>query len=169
MEAQKRRFISDIMSDANRIIIFGAGQNGREALNLLKKLGCRCNAFVDNNVSLAGKEIDGVPVYTKEYLEKQEENIVLFISPADSLETYEELSAVHKNVYPTEYLSILRRLSYTALKEAGYEEILELGHFYGPYPNIAWCEKYEEQHEWLSTSGVRMMDRFRKVAHERNR
>ena len=147
MEAQKRRFISDIMSDANRIIIFGAGQGGREALNMLKKLGCRCNAFVDNNVSLAGKEIDGVPVYTKEYLEKQEENIVLFISPADSLETYEELSAVHKNVYPTEYLSILRRLSYTALKEAGYEEILELGHFYGPYPNIAWCEKYEEQHE----------------------
>lgn len=147
MKARIRKFVRDIMDDANQVIIYGAGYNGREALNLLTRLGCQCRAFVDNNVSLAGQEIDGVRVYSKKYLKNLDENIVLLISPADSQEIYGELSAVHKNVYPTEYLGILKRLSYTALETSGYENILELGHFYSPYPDIAWCEEYEKQHE----------------------
>lgn len=147
MEAWKRKFVSDIMDDANQVIIYGAGQNGREALSLLRKLGCRCRAFVDNNASLAGQEIEGVPIYTKKYLEKQSGKTVLLISPADSGEIYQELSSVYQNVYPGECLGILRRLSYTALEAAGYEDILELGHFYSPYPDITWCEEYEKRHE----------------------
>lgn len=147
MKARRRKFISDIMNDTNQVIIYGAGKNGRETLSLLKKLGCRCMAFVDSNQLLVGQSIEGVPVYTKKYLDKQHENTVLLISPTDSREIYRELSSAHKNVYPAEYFGLLRRLSYTALEETGYEDILELGHFYGPYPDIDWCEKYEEQHE----------------------
>lgn len=147
MEIEKREFISAVMSENRQVTIYGAGQNGREALRLLRKIDCRCTAFVDNNALLEGQEIEGVPVYTKKYLDELEEDAILFVSPAGSQKIYQELSAVHKHVYPSAYLGILRRLSYTALEAAGYDDMLELGHFYSPYPDIAWCEEYEKKHE----------------------
>lgn len=147
MEFHKRKFISQIMSDSSQIIIYGAGQNGRSALNLLKKLGCCCTAFVDSNPFLEGKEIEGVPIFGREYLEGQQDNMVLLLSPSNSQDLYQELAAVYKNVYPKEYLSVLCSLTYATYNEMGYENILELGHFYSPYPDIEWCEDYERQHE----------------------
>lgn len=147
MDTKRREFISKVMDDVHHFIIYGAGQNGREALKLLRKLGCQCRAFIDSNPLLTGKKIDEVPIYGIQYLEEQHEDTPLFISPSDSEEIYQKLSLVHKNVYPAEYLSLLRGLTYIAFDMLGYEELLELGHFYSPYPDIAWCEHYERQHE----------------------
>lgn len=147
MDSQKRKFICKVMDDSVRFIIYGAGQNGREASRILRNLGCQCAAFIEEDSLLVGKEIDGIPVYDKKCLEKQLENTVLFISPAGSREIYQELSAVHRNVYPAEYLKILRSLTYVSVEKSGYESLLEFGHFYSPYPDISWCAEYEKRHE----------------------
>lgn len=60
-----------------KYVLFGAGRNGKEALNIIEKQDIEY--FVDNDINKRGTDIDGIPVYY--YPEKQQEmkkcNIVI--------------------------------------------------------------------------------------------
>ncbi|MFN3584566.1 FkbM family methyltransferase [Phenylobacterium sp.] len=61
------RELSDVrtrtrLADCGRLLIFGAGQNGRMVLGLLRAAGLEPAAFLDDTPSKAGAQIDGVPV-----------------------------------------------------------------------------------------------------------
>ncbi|MEB3330647.1 MAG: FkbM family methyltransferase [Candidatus Sericytochromatia bacterium] len=45
-------------------VLFGAGHLGKKVLNVLRRLGHRPLAFIDNNPALAGTSIEGIDVYT---------------------------------------------------------------------------------------------------------
>jgi FkbM family methyltransferase len=56
---------------AGRVVLCGAGGLGRRTLSGLRKAGLSAIAFADNNLLLAGKSIEGVPVYSaKDAVEK---------------------------------------------------------------------------------------------------
>src|SRR5262245_35253436 len=46
----------------NPFILFGAGHLGRKVSKILKRIGKTPAAFIDNNSSLWGKNIEGVPI-----------------------------------------------------------------------------------------------------------
>jgi sugar O-acyltransferase (sialic acid O-acetyltransferase NeuD family) len=46
-----------------RILIVGAGGHGRVVLDILTQAGARPLGFLDNNLAIRGRRIDGLPVY----------------------------------------------------------------------------------------------------------
>src|SRR5258707_15119942 len=46
----------------NRVVLFGCGGLGRRAIEKLRELGIRPLALCDNNASLWGTEIEGIPL-----------------------------------------------------------------------------------------------------------
>lgn len=54
--------------EQDKIVFFGAGMIGQSALNFVRNSGLRVDFFVDNNVSLWGGEVNGLPVYSPEIL-----------------------------------------------------------------------------------------------------
>ncbi|MEK3826969.1 MULTISPECIES: TylF/MycF/NovP-related O-methyltransferase [Paenibacillus] len=49
-----------------RAIIYGAGATGMSVYEQIKKKGLSCLAFIDNDVSLQGKTINGIPIISPE-------------------------------------------------------------------------------------------------------
>ena len=58
--------LSDFLNKCSGIIIFGCGNFGRDALQLLKRKGIEIVGFMDNNSALWGKEIDGFEVFSSQ-------------------------------------------------------------------------------------------------------
>jgi FkbM family methyltransferase len=52
-------------------ILFGAGNLGRKVVKILKRIGKTPAAFIDNNPSLWGKEVEGVPIMSPTESAKQ--------------------------------------------------------------------------------------------------
>lgn len=50
------------------LVLFGSGQNGRQALQLIQKNGYSVLYFCDNNLQLKGQTIEGIPVISAEDL-----------------------------------------------------------------------------------------------------
>src|SRR2546423_518646 len=55
-------FEQALQSHQNRVVIFGCGGLGRRAIEKLKELGVRPLVLCDNDESLWGTEIQGIPV-----------------------------------------------------------------------------------------------------------
>jgi FlaA1/EpsC-like NDP-sugar epimerase len=73
----------------NRILIYGAGQAGRQLLSILRdKDDCKVIGFIDDDVSLMGGDVSGLPVFSGEDLENlaKKNNIssVLLAMPSTS-------------------------------------------------------------------------------------
>ena len=58
----RERTAFDRLAGSRAIILCGAGGMGRRALASLRKFGVEPLAFTDNNASLWGKTVEGVPV-----------------------------------------------------------------------------------------------------------
>ena len=125
------------------IIIFGAGERGRSAVALLNRLEIRCVAVIDNDERKQGGALDGIPIYPIGYLDEKPTDTMLLVSVSDSKELYGELSARYENVYPTETIDLLYRLSYLDCEYYGYDRIEEMGNFNSPFPDISYCIKSE--------------------------
>lgn len=84
--------IDQILKGKNTpIVIFGAGENGRRTKHNLE----RCNKYVikgyyDNNLSLVGKLVDGIPVISPSDAVK-DNNIIIITSQLYGKEIYEQL------------------------------------------------------------------------------
>ncbi len=66
-EAKRREsttFDSLVSSEADSIVLFGAGGLGRKVLGGLVRTGFKVVAFADNNSRLWGKTVEGIPVYS---------------------------------------------------------------------------------------------------------
>lgn len=71
---------------AQRLLIYGAGGNGRELYYKLKGRRVRVDGFIDSNPELKGSQIDGVPCISAEDAAKNRENS-LVVAAAMSAET----------------------------------------------------------------------------------
>lgn len=97
-------------------VLFGASHLGRKVLSVLKKLGYAPVAFIDNNESVWGGEIDSIPV----------------MSPAQLVQQYQ--SALPSVICTIWSGHINDRMSdrLEPLKKLGFERIALFGH-------LAWC------------------------------
>ncbi|MFZ0416972.1 MAG: FkbM family methyltransferase [Candidatus Sulfotelmatobacter sp.] len=61
---QREAAASETLGDVNAegIVLFGAGNLGRRTLSVLRQVGIQPLCFVDNNDSLWGKSLEGIPV-----------------------------------------------------------------------------------------------------------
>ncbi len=65
--------------DQNKIIVFGAGKDGKATKVLLEKMGMSTAFFCDNNAKLWGKAIDGIEVIAPQKLLYQYRDYVVII------------------------------------------------------------------------------------------
>lgn len=57
--------------DTRRVLIYGAGATGRQlASSLAGEMGTQLVGFVDDNPALAGRRLDGVPVWSSDFIEE---------------------------------------------------------------------------------------------------
>lgn len=133
-------FLKKVFDKETKVIIFGAGERGRRAAKILDDLDIHCVAFLDNDNKKQGTLLDDIPVYSPDYLESYPDAMII-ISMADSGSIYKDLSLKYQNVYPTESVDTLYRLSYLDCERYGYNRIEEIGNFNSPYPNINSCQK----------------------------
>jgi FkbM family methyltransferase len=100
-------------------ILFGAGNLGRRALTTLKRNGRAPVAFMDNNSSLWGKELDGIPI----------------VSPADAAERFNprEVGVITTIWYGEAKDRMSDRLG--PLRKLGFEKIALFGHLAWKFPD----------------------------------
>lgn len=64
-----------------KLVIFGAGNLGKEACRKFKRLGFYVGGFVDNSKEKQGTYIEGMPVFSLDEAEKLEEEHIVYIVP----------------------------------------------------------------------------------------
>ena len=70
-ERERSAFDQLLAESGNRLVLFGAGTNGRKAVQCLRGAGIEPLAFADNGQTKWGTQVDGVPVLSpKEAVEK---------------------------------------------------------------------------------------------------
>ena len=82
-----RRWLELFQAQSN-LYIWGAGNRGKQILRWLKIENIAIIAFIDRDITLEGKEIEGLPVLTEGVLK---ENSKVIISPYDYEEIEESL------------------------------------------------------------------------------
>ena len=114
-EQTLERIVGSLDSD---FILFGAGNLGRKVLGVLKKQGRTPAAFIDNNRSIRGKVVDGVPV----------------MGPAEAATKFDPKSvAIITTIWSGEAADrMCDRLG--PLKELGFSKIALFGHLAWKYP-----------------------------------
>lgn len=133
-------FFKHIFKDGIKVFIFGAGERGRKSAGVLHDFEVLCGGFIDNDTVKQGTFIDGIYVYSLEDgLKEYKKDDIILISMTDSDEIYKELKEKYNNVYPTEYVDMLMRLTYIECEKYGYHRVETMGHFSSPYPNLKEC------------------------------
>lgn len=115
LKKRKKRNRADFLSSINEVIIYGAGNTGRDVLNLMVRLGIPVNCFLDINAK-NGKKVDGIPVYlpdNNEISENLKKEAVVIIAVF--------------NAY-TDIMPILDNL-----KRLGYERIINFIEFHSHF------------------------------------
>jgi len=67
-------FVSSPSAKSKNVLIYGAGETGilvKRVLNRDPESGYRLRGFIDDNIRLQGKKVDGYPVYSKNVLKKE--------------------------------------------------------------------------------------------------
>jgi len=106
-----------ILNGSREVVIFGAGNFGRKALRALQSHGYQVKGFLDNNTSLHGKEVEGVPVS----------------SIAEGWSTHGDKVGVVVAIYFGEAKDTMgERIA--PLKQAGFSKIAHFGHLAWKYP-----------------------------------
>jgi FkbM family methyltransferase len=62
--SRERSWYDRLTQDAPDLVLFGAGNHGRHILRCLRKLTIEPVGFADNNASLWGKTVEGLPVFS---------------------------------------------------------------------------------------------------------
>ncbi len=91
-----------------KVVLFGSGQNGREALGIYGADRVLC--FCDNNPGLIGTSIDGKAVISYDEMKQkyQEDHCKVVVTPTNNYEIIMRLEADHIENYE-EYISIKER------------------------------------------------------------
>ena len=74
------------------VALFGAGQNGRWAGDYLKQQGCHIDCFIDNNASLQGALVDGIPVVNYQTYRENYGGLILVTAKHAANEILHEIS-----------------------------------------------------------------------------
>jgi hypothetical protein len=107
----------NILKGSRDVVIFGAGNFGRKALRALHAHGYEVKGFLDNNTSLHGKEVEGIPVS----------------SIAKGWGTHGDKVGVVVAIYFGEAKDTMgERIA--PLKHAGFSKIVHFGHLAWKYP-----------------------------------
>ena len=72
-----------LFKDFGNVVIYGAGASGQKCAAFLKKCGIHIIGFADRNMSLHGKEIDGIRVIPTEKLEEYGERTFIVVAIQD--------------------------------------------------------------------------------------
>lgn len=138
-------FLKYIFKENVRVLIFGAGERGRKAADILQDFDIACIGFIDNDKSKQGVFIGGLPVYSaEEGLALKTEEDILLVSMLNSDKLYEDLKESYANVYPTEYADLLMRFTYLECEKYGYHRIEEMVQFGSPYPDLSELQGKKE-------------------------
>jgi len=78
-ERERTAFDRELAECGGRVVLFGAGNLGRKALDCLRSAGVEPLAFADNGQSRWGTEVEGVPVMSPKNAAEQYGESALFI------------------------------------------------------------------------------------------
>lgn len=106
-----------ILKGGREVVIFGAGNFGRKALQALQSHGYEVKRFLDNNTALHGKEVEGIPV----------------TSVAEGWKHHGDEVGVVVAIYFGEAKDTMGE-RITPLKQAGFSKIAHFGHLAWKYP-----------------------------------
>lgn len=90
--------IGEVISGDESVVLYGAGLYGRECAKMFQFIGRKIECFVDNNSDLTGKEIEGIKVYSTDYL-KNVENHIIIITPSPLYQSEIENQLLELGVY----------------------------------------------------------------------
>lgn len=148
MEKIHKEFLGAIFSKIEKkYFIWGAGVRGKRILKYLRKIGASNIYFIDRNPNLTGKGIEGIKIYDKTILDKKTPDDIVIVSVYNAEMLFEELSATYSNVFPSSCVEILEKLDFLFYEEFGYKRLYSIDHYYSCYPDIKWCELYEDKHK----------------------
>lgn len=102
LKNKSKRNSVDFFSSAKEIIIYGAGNTGRDVLRLLMRHGVQIKCFLDINAK-SGENIDGIPVYSPY------DDIIL---NSDKRDTVVLLALFNRDADTLPVLTNLKRLGY---------------------------------------------------------
>ncbi len=126
----------------NKYVIYGAGNYGREILNILGEDNVLF--FCDKNAESI-KEVDGVKVHKPEMLLQVEKDVVIVVASKKVENTLEIVSTL--NQYGKKYYYIGDVLKWEALEEANDYDRLNKRDSFKYDPNVAWLmtmDKYKK-------------------------
>lgn len=87
--AEARKRAADRLNENGRLILYGAGKNGKRLKNELWMYGLEASAFCDADPGKAGTEIDGIPCISKEELPQSGATVIITIDHPEPV--WEEL------------------------------------------------------------------------------
>lgn len=116
-----------------KILIAGAGIRGKRLGEYLKKIQIGEFAYIDNNESIWGTEINGIKCYPMEAFTEESSNVVVLISPENAENLYDQCKKLYQNViYNKKFIDTLANNAYIV----GYDEFFQIGHYYSAYPIV---------------------------------
>lgn len=120
-----------------KLIVFGAGENGINISNILKKNEVKIDYFCDNDRSKHNKYINNIRCISLEELKLKKEESIVLVSPYNDKEIRDILRANNiNNVVSKDLMSILKTVLFSNIKEGYYEFLPHIGHYYSLYPNL---------------------------------
>lgn len=130
-----------------QIYIFGAGENGKVLLEILRDTGkVKIAGFIDNHIR--ERKINGIEcINLKEAVRRGAQNDTILISPDDSTEIKKQLVNNHFNkMYSvSEWIRNRRYFIPHRFKDADYKHAVPFNHYESPYADIK--QLHEKEHE----------------------
>lgn len=131
-------FVSVPTSNKKNVLIYGSGETGIVVKRVIQsdpRSGYQLKAFIDDNIKLQGKKVDGYPVYSKEILTREyveSEGITAFIfaikaiSPAKKKEVLESVIGLGLEILDTPSFDqwLNGNLQVKQLRKVQFEDLL---------------------------------------------
>ncbi len=137
------------------VYIFGAGKNGIKLLKYLKsinnllQMGVEISAFIDNDISKQGVEIEGIEcICLNEAIRRGAQNHIVLISPykCDEIKKQLEIRGFHKVINVGEILnSRIKNFVSEYFAKTNYKYLVPFADYESPYPDIVEIEKREDE------------------------
>lgn len=116
-----------------KVLIAGAGIRGKRLGTFFKKIEDIEVAYIDNNEMLWGTEINEITCYPMDAFVEEDKDVIVLISPENAEGLYKQCSSLYSNIiYNKRIIDVLANNAFVV----GYEDFLQIGHFYSTYPIV---------------------------------
>ncbi len=110
---------------ADRAVIWGTGNNGKFAYEILKKIGVEINYFIDANKAAGDSgKLNGIPIYGLEALDRLDESVVLIEAYDKYYEMDKIVSEKYAHIIPSQCFFCDVHSRYILYRKRGEEKAL---------------------------------------------